>query len=230
MLLLLLYPARKRLAFMRRLGPVKWWFRSHMILGIVGPVTILFHCNFKLGALNSNVSLLCMILVAGSGLVGRYFYSKLHHGLYGRRATVQELRQDIGLLKEQSAYTLPATSFLSIQLQALEAEALLKHDKIVKNAMRIIAYNLRSFWINANLGILLKRALAAGASQGGTRLTAKQLRGERQRLATYLAALRKLNQLSFYERLFSLWHVLHFPLFLMLVFSGIVHVFAVHIY
>jgi len=49
-------------------------------------------------------------------------------------------------------------------------------------------------------------------------------------LGEYLATLRKLNQLSFYERLFSLWHVLHFPLFLMLVVSGIVHVIAVHLY
>jgi hypothetical protein len=230
MLLLLLYPARKRLAFMRHLGPVKWWFRGHMILGIVGPVSILYHCNFKLGSLNSNVSLLCMFLVAGSGLIGRYFYSKLHHGLYGRRATVQDLRQDIELLKDQSAYALPSSSFLGSQLLALEAEALLTQDKIVSNALRIIAYNLRSYWINVNLGILLKRALRSGASQGGAPLTRKQLREERKRLASYLASLRKLNQLSFYERLFSLWHVLHFPLFLMLVISGIVHVIAVHIY
>jgi hypothetical protein len=230
MLLLLLYPARKRLAFMRRLGPVKWWFRGHMILGIVGPVSILYHCNFKLGSLNSNVSLLCMLLVAGSGLIGRYFYSKLHHGLYGRRATVQDFRQDIELLKDQSAYALPSSSFLGSQLLALEAEALLTQDKVVSNAIRIIAYNLRSYWINVNLGILLKRALRSGASQGGAPLTRKQLREERKRLASYLASLRKLNQLSFYERLFSLWHVLHFPLFLMLVISGIVHVIAVHIY
>ena len=66
MLLLLLYPLRKRARFMQRLGPVKWWFRSHMILGIVGPMCILFHCSFHLGALNSNVSLLCMTLVAST--------------------------------------------------------------------------------------------------------------------------------------------------------------------
>ena len=33
-----------------------------------------------------------------------------------------------------------------------------------------------------------------------------------------------------YERLFSLWHVLHLPLFFMLLIAGIVHVVAVHVY
>jgi len=224
MLLLLLYPARKRLSFMRRLGPVKWWFRGHMMLGIIGPVCILYHCNFHLGSLNSNVSLLCMLLVAGSGLIGRYFYSKLHHGLYGRRATVQELRQDIALLKDQSANALPATSRLAARLQALELAAMTAHDGIARNALRITAYNLHSYWIDLNLGRLLKKALAGGP------FTTKQLREERRHLGDYLAALRKLNQLAFYERLFSQWHVLHFPLFLMLVISGIVHVIAVHLY
>jgi len=224
MLLLLLYPARKRMAFMRRLGPVKWWFRGHMMLGVIGPMCILYHCNFHLGSLNSNVSLLCMLLVAGSGLIGRYFYSKLHHGLYGRRATVQELRQDIALLKDQSTDALPTSSRLAARLQALEVAAMTAHDGIVSNALRITAYNLHSYWINLNLGRLLKKALA------GMPITAKQRREERRRLADYLAALRKLNQLAFYERLFSLWHVLHFPLFLMLVISGIVHVVAVHLY
>jgi len=230
MLLLLLYPARKRLSFMRRLGPVKWWFRGHMMMGVIGPVCILYHCNFHLGSLNSNVSLLCMLLVAGSGLIGRYFYSKLHHGLYGRRATVQELRRDIALLKDQSSDALPATSRLAERLQALEIAALTARDGIVWNALLITAYNLRSYWIGLNLRRLLKKALAGIAAQDGVRLTSKQLREERRRLGEYLAALRKLNQLAFYERLFSLWHVLHFPLFLMLVISGIVHVVAVHLY
>ena len=98
------------------------------------------------------------------------------------------------------------------------------HDGIARNALRITAYNLHSYWIDLNLGRLLKKALAGGP------FTTKQLREERRHLGDYLAALRKLNQLAFYERLFSQWHVLHFPLFLMLVISGIVHVIAVHLY
>ena len=45
-----------------------------------------------------------------------------------------------------------------------------------------------------------------------------------------LAALRKYAQFRANERLFSLWHVVHYPLFLILVVAVIVHVVAVHMY
>ncbi|MGB1091885.1 MAG: hypothetical protein ACPGYX_07160, partial [Oceanobacter sp.] len=100
MLALLLYPVRKHWQVMRNWGPLKHWFRAHMLLGILGPSLILFHSNFGLGSTNSNVALFCMLLVAGSGLVGRYLYTRIHYGLYGQRASVSELAS---LLSEQQA-------------------------------------------------------------------------------------------------------------------------------
>ena len=63
----------------------------------------------------------------------------------------------------------------------------------------------------------------------------KKIRNEkgriaRRHLADYLPPARKVVELNFYERLFSLWHVLHIPLFAMLVITGIGHVVAVHMY
>jgi hypothetical protein len=171
-----------------------------------------------------------MSMVAGSGLIGRYFYSKLHHGLYGQRATFQELREKIVLFKDQSAFALPVNSRLAVSLQALENTALSPADKIIRNALRIATYNLQTYWVAINLGRLLKKAYNQDAADPKTRLTKRQLRALRHRLVAYLAMLRKINQLSFYERLFSWWHVLHMPLFLLLVISGIVHVIAVHLY
>ncbi|MFZ5615997.1 MAG: hypothetical protein ACOZAA_01565, partial [Pseudomonadota bacterium] len=94
MLLLLAYPLRKHAAFMRRAGPVAFWFRTHMALGLIGPTLILFHANFSFGSLNSNVALFSMLIVAGSGLVGRYIYAKIHKGLYGVRAEMKALASE----------------------------------------------------------------------------------------------------------------------------------------
>ena len=33
-----------------------------------------------------------------------------------------------------------------------------------------------------------------------------------------------------FERLFSLWHLVHVPFFVMMILSGLFHVFAVHLY
>jgi hypothetical protein len=84
MLLLFLYSARKRIRGPRILGSTAAWFRFHMVLGILGPLCILYHSNFALGAV-SNVALFCMLTVAGSGLTGRYIYARIHHGLYGSK-------------------------------------------------------------------------------------------------------------------------------------------------
>jgi hypothetical protein len=44
----------------------------------------------------------------------------------------------------------------------------------------------------------------------------------------HVAAVKKAAALAFYERLFRLWHVLHVPLFFLLVIAAIIHVFAAH--
>ena len=103
MLLLLIYPARKRLPGLKAIGSTKIWFQIHMALGVIGPVLILFHANFRLGATNSNVALVCMLVVAGSGLFGRYFYAHIHHGLHGRKASLAELRDYAERLRQVSS-------------------------------------------------------------------------------------------------------------------------------
>ena len=49
-------------------------------------------------------------------------------------------------------------------------------------------------------------------------------------LGDYFLCLRKISQLSLYHRLFSVWHILHMPLYIILLITGIVHVIAVHMY
>jgi hypothetical protein len=84
-LVLAMFAVRKRLRFMRRWGVLRHWFRVHMILGALAPVLVLFHCNFRLGAPNSNVALTSMLVVAASGVVGRFICTHISHGLYGAR-------------------------------------------------------------------------------------------------------------------------------------------------
>ena len=93
MLLLLIYPLRKRFRFMNHVLALRTWFRLHMLLGVVGPMCILFHCNFSLGSANSNVALIAMCLMVASGMVGRFLYSRIHFGLYGEEVSLRELQQ-----------------------------------------------------------------------------------------------------------------------------------------
>ena len=63
----------------------------HMLFGVLGPVFILFHANFNHGSINSTVALYSMLLVAGSGLIGRYVYAQIHRGVYGEAIRYKDL-------------------------------------------------------------------------------------------------------------------------------------------
>ena len=53
MLLLFLYSARKRVRWLRWMGAAPRWFQFHMVCGVLGPLLILYHSNFRTGASNS---------------------------------------------------------------------------------------------------------------------------------------------------------------------------------
>ena len=211
MVFLLLYSARKRVRWLRWMGSVTRWFEVHMVLGVLGPLCILFHSNFSLGATNSNVAFFSMLTVAGSGLVGRYLYSHIHFGLYGRKKTLADLKSSAERLHSlgQSVPFLP-------QLMA-------RLDAAVSVRVVLSRWSLRRH---------VRRTLRQAARQS------PPIANERRRLqrAAYglitqrLRAARNVAEFEVYQRLFGLWHVLHLPLIFMLFIAGIVHVIAVHVY
>ncbi|MDH3979194.1 MAG: transcriptional regulator [Gammaproteobacteria bacterium] len=232
MLLLLLYPLRKHAGWMRRLGRVRHWFRMHMLMGIIGPVCILYHCNFQLGSMNGNVALFSMLLVASSGLVGRYFYTRVHYGLYGRKADLAHLGSDAVALRKSMQVVFDVMPALSENLVRLERQTLQLPHGLIGSLVHVLATWVKSRWCGLVAGIRLRRALGILKRQGG--IDNRQLHSLRQSsrfyLRSYLETIRRVAGFTFYERLFALWHVLHLPLFVMLLLSGVIHVYAVHMY
>jgi len=73
MLLTNLYIIRKRAGWMQNMGRLPRWLDFHIFCGLMGPVLIIFHTNFKVDGLVA-ISFWSMIVSASSGIVGRYFY------------------------------------------------------------------------------------------------------------------------------------------------------------
>ena len=219
MLLLLLYPLRKHASFMRKMGPVRLWFRTHMLFGLIGPLCILFHSGFQFGSLNSNIALFCMLTVAGSGLIGRYFYARIHHGLYGRKATLEELTRHAELLGESLEGHLADYPVIHEQIRGFESLAHRKPVGILASLFTVGSLGFRTWLLYLSLW-----------RQIPSTLPGEQRKSLLRHIGAQLESVRKVAEFHFYERLFAIWHVLHFPLFLMLVLSGIVHVIAVHLY
>jgi hypothetical protein len=228
MLVLLVYPLRKRRPQATHLGSTAFWFRLHMVLGILGPVAILVHCNFRFGATNSNVALISMLIVAGSGLFGRYFYNHFHIELHGRQATLDELRSFSSRMRQLTS----AVSYLPELAQRIDRE----EDSI---AQRIRAWPMLlrpavSAWWAAGARRRLRGAVRTAVAGGAERRrdsAREKLQPSAFRYIDHrITATRRVLEFNAFERLFSLWHALHMPLFVMLVIAGIVHVIAVHLY
>lgn len=232
MLLMLLYSARKRARFMRRMGKVAYWFRMHMLFGVLGPAFILYHANFSHGSLNSTIALYCMLIVAISGLAGRYIYSHIHYGLYGEKATVASLRDENTMIMQTLTNKVPFSASLLERLKVLEGQVLRTPKTPVHALLRHLFISIRLYFAQRSLlryakGLLREKYRHKEMSRDDVQLASRLVR---HYVKAYLARLHKVSELSFFERLFSLWHVLHVPLFIMMIITGIVHVIAVHVY
>lgn len=232
MLLLLFYPASKKSRLMRRLGLSKHSFRIHMILGLVGPLLILYHCNFGVNAINSKVALYCMLAVAISGIVGRYIYARIHRGLSGKRTNIEELREEITDSKENSRGLAVIFPHMVTQLHSLSAELLGDRFTRTMGVRRSLSWSVKHLYIRAKLFVCIKNELRERAIQSDAirQNSAELSRIANQYAKSQIGLMRRVAQLSFYERLFSIWHLFHMPLFLLLVVSALVHVLAVHMY
>jgi len=236
MLILLIYPLRKRFRRWAVIGSVKSWFRIHMILGLAGPVIIIFHSGFKLGSFNSSVAFFCMLTVALSGLVGRKLYEGIHHGLYGSKVRFEEfysgdklasmlLRRTGVDRRQHEDGELPGGER---RLGSRRADT---NDSSIADEYEEIEEQLTNLHTGINRSLGFYRSMNSRISKLRRQIDRSDLNQKAKKLIyRRLKDLRSICSLGTREILFSYWHILHLPLFIMLILSGLVHVAAVHLY
>jgi hypothetical protein len=234
MLSLLVYPLRKRIGFMNNWGILPKWFKWHMVVGVLGPTLVIFHSTFHIGSINAGAAMVCMFLSSGSGIFGRFFYTKVHYGLYGRQATYQQLQQDLygsGDVK----------SILSFAPDIQQ-----KLNDFQDHTMRLSRRGKARVWDFLTLDIRAKlfsraiiRELEDAMYADAVRKQWSELQMKRldelyfqnaRIIRSYIMVVRDLAQFSTYEKLFALWQIFHVPMVYILVPSAIWHVIAVHRY
>ena len=229
---LLGYPLRKRFAFLKFLGPTKNWFRTHMALGTIGPLAALYHCNFTTGSINSRVALYAALLVAGSGFIGRYIYSKVHLGLYGRRADLKELLARIEIAAPTATRAAQFVPELTRRLVEFDRTVLVPPASLLECALLPVRLAVRTRVEQWRLVAFARRELAAEARQSERlrKFGPSLERVTREYIANHLRQVRRVAEFVAYQRLFALWHVVHRPFFVILAIAAIIHVVAVHSY
>lgn len=232
MLVMLLYPLRKRARFLKDMGLLPIWFRWHMILGILGPTLVMFHSTFTIRSINAGVALTCMMLVSGSGIFGRFFYTKIHYGLYGRQASLKGLQDE---MEKTGGYQRSFHAFAPGIAHRLE-QFRIRAESGSGGFADFLAIGFQAASLSRSLlkelhQVMYAQAHAKNWDGGAIKHNVDALYGEySSHIRTYIRTLRDAAQFRTYEKLFSLWHIFHIPLVYMLLFSGIYHVIAVHMY
>jgi len=91
-LFIFLYPLRKKWAWLGRQGSSRRWLDFHVLLGLLAPVVVTFHSSFKFSGI-AGVAYWIMIVVALSGVVGRYIYAQIPRSLNSAELSLQEAQE-----------------------------------------------------------------------------------------------------------------------------------------
>lgn len=232
MLSLLLYPLRKRVGWLERTGSMNAWFKYHMVAGIGGPLLVLFHSTFRTGSLNGAMALYAMLLVAASGVVGRFIYRHIHRGLYGHQLTLADVSGDLKASADIMGSVFALRADIEPRLQAFRDMAFDPSGNVGARVWKFVTLRWRGQILAREVREDAKSALRRQwRRQGGNRsVFVNNYQMAREDIDRYLDAVVKASQLKIWEKLFSYWHVVHVPFLYLLVFSGVVHVVAVHMY
>jgi len=209
MVLMLLYSLRKRVGALRRAGALGRWLDVHIYLGVFGPLLVALHSTFKVQGLVA-LSFWSMVVVAVSGVLGRYLYLQIPRTRAGEELAFAELEKQDRELSERlrSGFGLD-----DAQLGRLDTiVAVPSRTSLAAGFYRIVTDDLR---LRASL-----RAFARGCRSVPRPVFREFERVVRQKATVH----RRILLWDRLHELFHYWHVLHKPFAVVMYVFLVVHV------
>ena len=216
LLLMYLYPLRKKWKWLSKKGKTKNWLDYHILMGLVGPVLITFHSSFKLQGV-AGFAYWSMIAVVASGIVGRYLYNRIPRKLDAVEMSVDETEQICATLAEQIRAQNVLTEEELRPLLALPSLDQVRAMPLGKALVVIVALDVRRTWT------LWRLRWKVGAHVAGHADVSRALRAIRKQAALSKDAL----FLGKVQRMFRLWHVIHRPFSYSLAIMATLHILVV---
>jgi hypothetical protein len=208
-----LYSLRKRTAWLRRAGPVRYWLSAHIFTGIVGPFLVLTHTAFEFRGL-AGITMLLTALVVASGFLGRYLYTAIPRSLAGVESSSTDLADEIDLTQTTLA-TLAAQ--YSPAVQALVAADARRQRRVRGDWAMVLLRGWDDWRYRLHLRGQIRKAQQAER---------RTLRDVERWLMRRRSLERQLRMMQAARRLLSVWHVAHVPMGVALFSSIAIHVTA----
>src|SRR5450631_154488 len=216
LLLMYLYPLRKKWKWLSKKGKTKNWLDYHILMGLVGPVLITFHSSFKLRGV-AGYAYWSMIAVVLSGIVGRYLYGRIPRKLGAVEMSVDEAGQLCADLARQIRAQSVLTEKELQPLLALPSLDEVRAMPLGKALVVIVALDVRRAWTLFRLRWRVGAHISGHADVKGA-LTAIRKQAALSKDALFLGKV---------QQMFRMWHVIHRPFSYSLAIMATLHIMAV---
>jgi hypothetical protein len=209
--IIFLYALRKVIPWLGRIGTARHWMDFHVIAGVTAPILIAFHASFKFSGI-AGFAFWIMVVVALSGIIGRYLYAQIPRSLTAAALSLNELEGDERRLSEallgQSIYS---EAQLSRVLHMPPPAHIRRIGPLLAIGEMIALDVQRPFQIaglrRMSCGLTGKVFSVGGLRSSGNREVERIVRLVRQKAALS----KRVVFLDQTQRVFHLWHVIHRP-------------------
>lgn len=225
--MIFLYPLRKRIKWLGRIGSAKHWLDFHVIAGFTAPILLAFHASFKFRGI-AGIAFWIMLSVAISGVIGRYIYAQIPRSLSSAELSLKELAE----IEDELSKDLSAQGSLSAQdfapLLQVPTPAQVREMPAYRAILLMIVLDVcRPFHI-ARLRVHVLGWSRVLPYFGGLLRTSHEDLERAIGIARTKAALSKrIAFLSRSHQVFHLWHVIHRPFSYSFAVLALIHIVVV---
>ena len=214
-LFLWLYPLRKRFVPLHSLGSLPRWLDWHIAAGIGAPLFGAVHAGWRFTGL-VGLGYFAMVLVALSGIVGRYLYKHIPRSIEG----VELSREEMTRRRQEAIEQISLSTGIDPELlsHCLTAETTPQPSRGISSTLLHMVRN----------DMAQRRTVKAFARSLGRDHTERSRLNEILRSARLTVALdQQARMLDATQRLFQYWHIAHRPVAIAALGAVLVHVVVV---
>lgn len=205
-----------------QLGSVRTWLRTHIFIGILGPVIIIWHTGLNFYGFAGWLAGLTVVVVV-SGFIGRYIYRLIPRTNKGQALSLQDMEGESAALATRLQELLEGSPEAAGLVGALRDYLGAPDGFGVANDSHTEIFHLFRSSIRWEVDRIRLRRFMAGRGSDDKKL----LRELRDLELEQLALRRRMNLLDASRAAMSTWDLLHKPMTVALFVGILIHIYAV---